>query len=180
MASPTTEWNGTEWNAVAAQAYERIAPHFARSETRARAWRYLQGLPTGGRARSASRSRRAQSHGHARTARWAVPGTFQAKSDVFHIDTPRGLKSHGFSGHACGNPLRSRLTGLPGPTARFLVRRAGTYSSRTQRHSRPRRENGKESRLQPSHASPRGINPSGLRQAKAPFGQDMPQTPALR
>ena len=23
----------------------------------------------------------------------------------------------GFSGYACGNPLRSRLTGLPGPTA---------------------------------------------------------------
>jgi hypothetical protein len=39
MASPTTEWNR-----VAAEAYERIAAHFARSETRARAWRYLQGL----------------------------------------------------------------------------------------------------------------------------------------
>jgi SRSO17 transposase len=39
MASPTTEWN-----AVAAEAYERIAPYFARSETRARAWRYWQGL----------------------------------------------------------------------------------------------------------------------------------------
>jgi SRSO17 transposase len=39
MASLTTEWN-----AVAAEAYERIAPHFGRSETRTRAWRYLQGL----------------------------------------------------------------------------------------------------------------------------------------
>jgi SRSO17 transposase len=39
MTSPTTEWN-----AVAAEAYERMAPHFGRSETRARAWRYLQGL----------------------------------------------------------------------------------------------------------------------------------------
>lgn len=39
MTSPTTEWN-----AVAAEAYERMAPHFARSETRARAWRYVQGL----------------------------------------------------------------------------------------------------------------------------------------
>jgi len=34
----------SEWNAVATEAYERIAPHFVRSETRARAWRYLQGL----------------------------------------------------------------------------------------------------------------------------------------
>jgi SRSO17 transposase len=34
----------SEWNEVATEAYERIAPHFARSETRARAWRYLQGL----------------------------------------------------------------------------------------------------------------------------------------
>lgn len=34
----------TEWNAVAADAYEHIAPRFARSETRARAWRYLLGL----------------------------------------------------------------------------------------------------------------------------------------
>jgi len=34
----------SEWNRVAAEAYERIAPHFTRSETRARAWRYLQGL----------------------------------------------------------------------------------------------------------------------------------------
>jgi hypothetical protein len=40
--------------------------------------------PFGGRVRSASRSRRAQSDGHARTARWPVRGTFQAKSDVFH------------------------------------------------------------------------------------------------
>src|SRR4249920_2368682 len=39
MASPTTEWNG-----VAAEAYARIASHFGRSETRARAWRYLLGL----------------------------------------------------------------------------------------------------------------------------------------
>ena len=34
----------SEWNAVTTEAYERIAPHFVRSETRARAWRYLQGL----------------------------------------------------------------------------------------------------------------------------------------
>lgn len=33
-----------EWTAVAAEAYERMAPHFARSETHARARRYVQGL----------------------------------------------------------------------------------------------------------------------------------------
>jgi hypothetical protein len=46
--------------------------------------------------------------------------------DVLTHPTP---KDGGFSGYACGNPLRSRLTDLPGPTAPFLVRRAGTYSS---------------------------------------------------
>jgi SRSO17 transposase len=39
MSSPMTALNE-----VATDAYERIAPHFARRETRARAWRYLQGL----------------------------------------------------------------------------------------------------------------------------------------
>jgi hypothetical protein len=42
------------------------------------------------------------------------------------------LPKRGCSGDACGAPLRSRLRGLPGPTARFLVRRAGASSRRTE------------------------------------------------
>jgi hypothetical protein len=34
--------------------------------------------------------------------------------DDLTLPTPEG---GGFSGYACGNPLRWRLTGLPGPTA---------------------------------------------------------------
>jgi TnpA family transposase len=42
------------------------------------------------------------------------------------------LPKRGCSGYACGAPLRWRLRGLPGPTARFLVRRAGASSRRTE------------------------------------------------
>jgi hypothetical protein len=45
------------------------------------------------------------------------------------LPTPQG---GGCSGDACGAPLRSRLRGLPSPTARFLVRRAGASSRRTE------------------------------------------------
>src|SRR6476660_9547323 len=31
-------------------------------------------------------------------------------------DTPRGLKPHGFSGYACGAPLRSRLKAVSPPS----------------------------------------------------------------
>ena len=51
MASPTTEWNALE-----AEAYERIAPHFGRSETRARARRYLHGLLSAPNVRTAGNS----------------------------------------------------------------------------------------------------------------------------
>jgi hypothetical protein len=47
------------------------------------------------------------------------------------VDTPHASR-RGSSGHAGGAPLRSRLRGLPGPTARFLVQRAGASSRRTE------------------------------------------------
>jgi hypothetical protein len=52
-----------------------------------------------------------------------------------HLTTRRTRKAltlptRGCSGYACGHPLRPRLTGLPGPAARFLVRSAGASARR--------------------------------------------------
>jgi 5-methylcytosine-specific restriction endonuclease McrA len=95
---------------------------------------------------------------------------------IRYFDTPQRRKPHGCSGDACpiGRRWRPRgPVGPVGPIAGFLVRRAGASSSPTQRHSLTRAKNGKERGLQPSDALPRGINPSGLRRATAPFGQPL-------
>src|SRR5262249_36967757 len=49
---------------------------------------------------------------------------------VDRVDTPRGLKPDGCSEHACGAPLRSPPTGLPGPKRR-LTPAPGEHSSTT-------------------------------------------------
>jgi len=55
-------------------------------------------------------------------------------------DTPQGRKPHGFSGYACGNPLRWRLKAVSPPTVRIPGPRSRYLSSRTEVFSHKRAE----------------------------------------
>jgi len=69
-------------------------------------------------------------------------------SEVCHLTLPTA-EAWGFSGYACGNPLRSRLKAVSPPTARDAVRlqRGGNYSTLHVRLLPQQGENGRRSPL---------------------------------